>query len=102
MNGPIGGIPKIEANIARGHNRSFIGKVGNFCPIRAGYGGAELVCLNDQGKYVSPSGCKDVRWLEAEYVKSHNMEDKIDYDYFDKMCQEAINDISKYDPNFFE
>ena len=93
---------ELEARIAVGHNRNFIGKVGNFCPIREGYGGAELVCLNEQGKFVSPAGCKDVRWLEAEYVKSHNMEDKIDYDYFENMCQEAINDISQYDPNFFE
>lgn len=93
---------EVDARIAVGHNRNFIGKVGNFCPIREGYGGAELVCLNEQGKFVSPAGCKDVRWLEAEYVKSHNMEDKIDYDYFESMCQEAINDISQYDPGFFD
>ena len=93
---------ELDEKIAVGHNRSFIGKVGNFCPVREGYGGAELVCLNEQGKYVSPSGCKDTRWLEAEYIKSHHMEDKINYEYFESMCRAAINDISKYDPEFFE
>lgn len=94
----------LDNMIAAGHSRQFIGKVGNFCPIRAGYGGAELVCLNEQGKYVSPSGTKDVRWMEANYVKEHHLEDKIDYDYFEKMCQEAINDISSYagSEGFFE
>jgi len=94
----------LDKMIAAGHSRQFIGKVGNFCPIREGYGGAELVCLNDDGKYVSPSGCKDVRWMEASYVKEHHLEDKIDYGYFDKMCQDAINDISSYGgtDGFFE
>ena len=88
--------------INSGHSRQFIGKVGNFCPIKDGYGGAELVCLNEQGKFVSPSGTKDVRWMESSYVKEHHLEDKIDYNYFEKMCQDAINDISKYDPEFFD
>ena len=94
----------LDKMIDAGHSRQFIGKVGNFCPIREGYGGAELVCLNDDGKYVSPSGCKDVRWMEASYVKEHHLEDKIDYGYFDKMCQDAINDISSYGgtDGFFE
>lgn len=93
----------INAEIAKGHHRSFIGKVGNFCPIRGGYEGAELVCLNEQGSYVSPSGTKDVRWLEADYVKSHHMEDKIDYEYFEQMARDAINDIYKFggDESFF-
>ena len=93
---------ELESKINAGHSRQFIGKVGNFCPILAGYGGAEMLCLNEQGKYNAVTGTKDVRWLEASYVKEHHMEDKIDYGYLDKMCQSAIEDISKYDPNFFD
>ena len=88
---------EIDAEIALGHNRQFIGRVGNFCPMREGYGGAELVCLNDQGKYVAPAGTKDIRWMEANYVKEHHLEDKIDYEYFNKMVNDAIESINKYD-----
>lgn len=91
----------LEEIIATGHNRQFIGKVGKFCPIIPGYGGAELLCL-DKGKYSSPSGTKDIYWLEASYIRSHNMEDKIDYGYFDNLVNEAINDISQYSTNFIE
>ena len=95
---------ELDARINEGHKRVFIGKVGNFCPVQPGYGGAEMVCLNEQGKYNAVTGTKDVRWLEAEYVKEHHMEDKIDYDYLENMCQNAIDDISKYsfDGNFFD
>ena len=81
---------ELDARINEGHKRVFIGKVGNFCPIQAGYGGAEMVCLNEQGKY------------NAVYVKEHHMEDKIDYDYLENMCRSAIDDISKYDASFFD
>ena len=95
-------IEELDALIAEGHSRQFIGRVGNFCPIIAGYGGAELVCLNEQGKYVAPSGTKDIRWMEASYVKEHGLEDKIDYEYFNAMVNEAIKDINEYDPSFLE
>lgn len=93
---------ELDNLIATGHKRQFIGKVGNFCPMQPGYGGAELVCMNEEGKYVSPSGTKDIRWLEAEYVRLNNLEDKINYDYFENMCKEAIHDISQYGDGFFE
>lgn len=94
-------ISELYRLIAEGHKRNFIGKVGKFCPIQEGYGGAELLCF-DKGKYSSPSGTKGVRWLEAEYVKNNHLEDKIDYGYFDSLANEAINDVSQYDPNFIE
>ena len=83
----------LDEMISQGHNRQFIGKVGDFCPIISGYDGAELVCLNEQGKYVSPSGTKDVRWLEASYVKDHGLEDKINYEYFNALVNDAIKSI---------
>ena len=94
---------EIDEEIAIGHNRQFIGRVGNFCPMIEGYDGAELVCLNEQGKYVAPAGTKDIRWLESSYVKEHHMEDKINYDYFEQMVRDAVNDIYKFgaDDSFF-
>ena len=55
------------------HNYIFVGRVGQFCPIMPGKGGALLLReagLTDTGerKYASVTGAKDYRWLESEAV----------------------------------
>lgn len=81
------------------HNRRFIGKVGNFCPIKPGYGGGVLVreATDKDGntKYDSVTGTlkKDktpYRWLEAEFVKQLGKEDAIDLSYYHTMVDAAI------------
>ena len=50
--------------------------------------------MNEQGKYVSPSGTKDIRWFEADYVKDHNLQDKIDYEvgvFLNKQIGDTVN-----------
>ena len=89
------------------HNYIFVGRVGQFCPIIPGKGGAILVReggldKNGQPKYDAVTGTKDkksgkpYRWLESEVVYSLHMEDDIDKTYFDKEVNEAVDEISKY------
>lgn len=84
-------IPIIE----KGHNSIFIGKVGNFCPIKAGCGGGMLYREKD-GKYYAATGSKGYRWLESEMVKELGKQADIDEQYYISMVDEAIATISKY------
>ena len=76
------------------HDYNFIGKVGSFCPIKPGCGGADLVreAKDSKGntKYDSVTGAKDYRWLEAEQVQILGKENDIDRSYYDNLVHEAI------------
>ena len=81
------------------HDYRFIGKVGNFCPIKPGCGGGVLVreAKDKDGntKYDSVTGTlkKDktpYRWLESEFVKSLGKEDLIDMSYYHRLVDDAI------------
>lgn len=85
-------LPKL---ISEGHNYRFIGKVGRFCPIKAGCGGGLLMREKD-GKYYAVSGTKGYRWLESEMVEQLGKENDIDKTYYENLVDEAINDISKF------
>ena len=85
----------LEDEIAQGHNYRFIGKVGQFCPIKEGCGGGLLMREKD-GKYYAATGSKGYRWLESEMVLELGKEADIDRSYYDKMVDEAIKSISKY------
>lgn len=94
-------LDKNEDLPAGEHNYIFVGRVGQFCPIRPGKGGALLVReagMTEDGerKYSSVTGAKDYRWLESECVYSLQMEDAIDKGYFNKEVKEAVDEISKY------
>lgn len=77
------------------HNYIFIGKVGNFCPIKAGCGGGVLYREKD-GKYYAATGSKGYRWLESEMVRELGKQADIDEQYYIQMVDEAIAAISKY------
>ena len=81
------------------HDYNFIGKVGNFCPIKPGRGGAELVkemkAKDGTIKYDSVTGAKDFRWLEAEMVKTLNKENDIDKSYCEKLVNDAIDALDQ-------
>ena len=81
--------------IAKGHNYVFVGRVGQFCPIKPGFGGGELV-VNRDGKYSSASGAKGYRWLESETVRQLHNEDTIDKSYYQKLVDDAVETISQY------
>ena len=77
------------------HNYVFIGKVGQFCPIKPGCGGGVLYREKD-GKYYAATGTKGYRWLESESVKLLNKMDAIDESHFKAMADAAIDTIKKY------
>lgn len=81
--------------IAEGHCYKFVGKVGQFCPIKPGCGGGILLREKD-GKYYAATGSKGYRWLESEMVRTLGKEDNIDRGYYDNMVNDAIDTISKY------
>lgn len=79
------------------HDYRFIGRVGRFCPIKKGCGGAELFRFNE-GKYYAATGTKGFRWMDAEVIKNENLdyEKIVDRTYYDIQVDEAVIDISKY------
>ena len=85
------GLPEDE------HKYHFIGKVGQFCPVVDGAGGGILYREKD-GKYYAATGTKGYRWKESEMVSKNPMDysDIIDFSYYNKMVDEAVQTISQY------
>lgn len=81
--------------IADGHNYIFVGRVGQFCPIKPGCDGGLLMREKD-GKYYAATGSKGYRWKESEIVKELGLEEEIDRSYYDKLVDDAVETISKY------
>ena len=86
---------ELAAKIAEGHNYKFVGKVGQFCPIKEGRGGGSLYRYQD-GKYYTATGTKGYYWHESEVVKELGMEADIDESYYIKLVDDAVHDISQY------
>ena len=85
----------MNENLPEGeHDYNFVGKVGSFCPIKPGCGGADLVreARDAQGniKYDSVTGAKGYRWLEAEAVKLLGKESDVDRSYYDDLVHAAV------------
>ena len=84
------GLPEGE------HDYHFIGKAGLFCPVKDGVGGGYLLRDAGDGKFASAEGAKGYRWMEAEMVKNLGLEDQINRDYYNRLVDEAKDDISMY------
>ena len=94
-NGDEHRIKELQEQIASLHNYVFIGKVGQFCPIKPGCGGG-LLCREKDGKFYSATGAKGYRWLESEMVTKLNKFDDIDEKHFIELLDTAKEAISKY------
>jgi hypothetical protein len=88
-------VHELEDEISKGHNYIFVGKVGQFCPIKPNCGGGLLMREKD-GKYYAATGSKGYRWLESEMVKQLGKETDINRSYYDKMVDDAVDTISQY------
>jgi hypothetical protein len=90
----------LSEKIAEGHSYQFIGRVGQFCPIKPGCGGGELLreAKGKDGsiKYASATGAKGYRWLESEMVRELGKQDDVDKNYYRGLVDDAIVEISKY------
>lgn len=73
----------------------FIGKVGQFCPIKPGHGGG-LLLREKNGKYDAAAGTKGFFWLEAGMVKTLEKEGDIDRDYHETLVNEALDKMEKF------
>ena len=89
-----------ETTIKVGDKPEFVGRVGQFCPIKPGCGGKELLreSKDKDGnvKYASATGAKGYEWLESEVVKTLGKEADIDRSYYQKMVDDAVDAISQY------
>lgn len=111
---------RLSELIDSGHDYKFIGKVGEFCPVKPGRGGGVL-CREQNGKFYAATGTTGYRWLESESLMKTSGErvgiidpdtggEKtiagaelisgndgiIDRSYYDKLVDDAVEAISKY------
>lgn len=94
-------IEELTSEIAKGHCYHFVGKVGQFCPIRPGYGGGILLRETENKKtkekgYAAATGSKGYRWLESEMVRELGKQDDIDRGYYNALVDEAVKSLSSY------
>jgi hypothetical protein len=91
---------ELQKMIDEGHSYHFIGKVGQFCPIKPGCGGGELLRQGTDKygnvKYSSATGAKGFRWLESEMVRELGKENDIDRSYYDAMVDDAVSSIAEH------
>lgn len=77
------------------HDYRFVGRVGQFTPIKPGCGGALLMREKD-GKYYAATGTKGYRWMESKMVKENGLEDKVDISYYARLVDDAKSAIAEY------
>lgn len=90
------------------HNVQFVGRVGCFVPVKPGVGGGILLrentAPNAKTEYSAVNGTKSksgkfvYRWIEDEIFKDvYGFDrDKIDFRYFEELCEDAIDAINKF------
>lgn len=92
----------MNENLPEGeHDYQFVGRIGNFCPIKPGFGGGELVrsskAKDGSLKYDAVTGTKGYRWLEAEKVLvNKDARNSIDESYYRNLVDKAVEAISQY------
>lgn len=84
-------------------NYKFIGKIGNFVPVKKEYGGVLYRGKEQEDgtiKYSSVTGTKGYHFEEVPRLDLQEIKDdlypKIDKSYHKKLVEDAIEDISKY------
>lgn len=91
------GTPKTDEDY---HNYVFVGRVGSFCPMKAGAGGGLLLreSTDKEGNvaYHAATSSKGFRWMEAEMVTFLKKEDQIDTNYFNQKVNDAVDALAKY------
>lgn len=94
-------ITNLNSEIEKGHSYHFVGKVGQFCPIKPGCGGGVLLRETENKKtkekgYAAATGSKGYRWLESEMVRELGKQDDIDRGYYNGLVDEAVKSLSSY------
>lgn len=80
--------------VAEGHDYHFIGKVGQFTPVKPGKGGGLL--MRKQGdKYYAAANSTGYRWVESEAVSSEANRDNIDFSFYRSLVDKMIDEMNK-------
>lgn len=94
-------LQALREKIRSGHNLKFVGRVGQFTPVKPGAGGGILYRVQN-GKRYAIGGTTGYRWYESAHVKKYGIEDLINKDFYRKRVDETKDDISEYvDVEFF-
>lgn len=90
---------RLKADIPNHHKYVFVGRVGQFTPIRPGGGGGVLYRKNSDGSFSAATGSKGYRWLESENVRDYQIYEKessvIDISYYRKKVDDAKDLIDR-------
>lgn len=86
---------ELKKKIAECHNYQFIGRTGQFTPIKQGCGGGDLV-RGENGKYAFTAGSSGYKWLESEVVQKEGREADIDEGFYIFLANDAIDTINKF------
>lgn len=86
---------ELTVKIATGHSYHFVGRVGEFAPIKPGCGGG-LLLREDNGKYAAAANSSGYRWLEAEVVRGLNQSDQIDRAFYQAQVDAALAAIAEH------
>lgn len=88
------------------HSYHFVGGVGQFTPVKEGYGGGLLVKTQDRETYAAVTGTLKTnkektpyRWMESEVIRSLKLErpdEMVDKSYYISQVDKAVKEISKY------
>ena len=91
---------EILVQIEKCHDYRFVGRVGQFSPMKPGNGAGVLLRQgsdkNGNVKYDSANGAKGYLWMESEMVKELRKESGVDRSYYDELVTNAVKDISVY------
>lgn len=80
--------------IETGHDYRFVGRVGQFTPVKPGFGGGELYRIDNNKPYAA-AGSTGYRWVESDTIRGAN-EDAIDISFYQKLADDAVATISEY------
>lgn len=86
---------ELENVVAKGHDYHFVGRVGQFSPVKPECGGGVLYRIHD-GKRYAASGSTGYRWMESEVLRSLGRESDVDERYYETLATDAANDIMAY------
>lgn len=80
--------------VAEGHDYHFIGKVGQFTPVKPGKGGGLL--MRKQGEnYYAAANSTGYRWVESEVVASESNRDGIDLSFYRNLVDKMVDEMNK-------
>ena len=85
----------LKQEIAKCHDYQFIGRTGQFTPVKSGCDGGQLV-RGDGKKYASTSGATGYRWLESEVLRKEGREADVDESFYISLANDAIDAIEKF------